>query len=227
MVICLGGLISVKAFTIAAAGAIMLLLAAARPAQAFRLYTDRASWEAAVGQFTTEIFNTPIANSSVITFSNGVNSTGINGSISNQVQAGTYWGRVDTSNSFDSPDGFQEIRWTFTAPIAAFAANWIGTATASGLTVSGNFDGLGTQTISLRNHLGTPGTGFLGIVGTANFSELVFQEEFPEFNGFGDEFFQIDDFSIASTAAVPEPTTIAGFVLAGAGMVAMRRRQSR
>lgn len=211
-----------KAFSIAAAGTVMLLLAAVRPAQAFGLYTDRASWEAAVGQFTTETFDTPIDGAPAITFGNGISSIGVNGSVTNQVQAGSYWGRVDTSGDF--PNRFREIRWVFPTPVFAFAADWIGAATGSGLTVSANFDGLGIQTISLRNSLGAPGTGFLGFVGTANFSELVFREEQPIFDDFGDEFFQVDNLSIA---AVPEPTTIAGLALAGAGMVALRRRQSR
>jgi hypothetical protein len=225
-------LIGVKAFSIAAAG-ILMLLAAVKPTQAFTLYTDRAAWEAAVGHFITETFDTNIANDPVITFGNGTRSTGINPFstgitifMTNRVQNGSYWGRVDSSKDFPKKDEkrFEEIRWLFPTPVFAFGADWLQAANGSGLTLSGNFDSLGVETISFFEELGFPGDGFLGIVGTAPFSELVFREENPVVSGVGDEFFYADNLSIA---AVPEPTTIAGLVAAGAGMIAMRRRQNR
>ncbi|MCL6433929.1 MAG: PTPA-CTERM sorting domain-containing protein [Leptolyngbyaceae cyanobacterium HOT.MB2.61] len=205
-------------FPLAIAGAALLTLTIPGMAQAVTFFTNRPDWEAAVGRFTTETFDTPVANASVITFSTGVTSTGLGGSILNEIGGGTYQGRVDTSGNF--PGRFREIRWVFPKPVFGLAADWIDVATGSGLTVSGNFDGSGIQTISFRDRLGSPGTGFLGIIGAASFSELVFREEVPVFGDIGDEFFQVDNLS---TTVVPIPALLPGLI--GLGMGIWRKRK--
>ncbi|NJP09344.1 MAG: PEP-CTERM sorting domain-containing protein [Leptolyngbyaceae cyanobacterium RU_5_1] len=196
-------------------------------AQAFITYTNRDAFKAAVSGFpiTTETFDLDIDNAPTITFASGVVSTGEHGAIINQVTSGQYIGDVDTSGEI--PDRFGQIRFQFPTAIAAFGADFLEVTTTSGLTMSGNFDGTGTQTISFKTLLGFPGTGFLGIVGTAPFSEIIFQEEglLP-----GNEAFVIDNLVIAedptvSAAAVPEPFTILGSLAAIGGGIVLRRRQ--
>jgi hypothetical protein len=207
-------------------GAAAVTMIAAGSAEAFTVYTNRSAWEAAVGSITTETFSTNIANASTITFANGIQSTGIGGFEENAVEAGTYSARVDTSGEF--PEDFNQIQWLFPAPVVAFGADWFTTATGSGLTVSGNFDGTGTQTISFRSTLGSPGDGFLGIVGSTPFTQVLFAEETATSNNIVEEVFQVDNLSTATTAAaVPEPTTMAGLGLASLGLAAIRRKQKQ
>ena len=89
-------------FGLAALGAtgIALTSPGSAPAQAFTIYTDRAAWESAVGSFTTETFDKDISNAEVITFNNGVVSTGIGGIEVNEVFFGLYVGDLDTSEDF-------------------------------------------------------------------------------------------------------------------------------
>ncbi|WP_421657128.1 PTPA-CTERM sorting domain-containing protein [Leptothermofonsia sp. ETS-13] len=212
---------STNILPMAIAGAALLTLTTTGTAQAVTFFTNRTAWESAVGRFTTETFDAPVANAPVITFANGVTSTGSGGSILNEIGGGTYLGRVDTSGNF--PDHFREIRWVFPKPVFGFAADWIDTTTGSGLTVSGNFDGSGVQTISFRDRLGDPGTGFLGIVGIASFSELVFREEVAVFGDIGDEFFQVDNLS---TTVVPTPALLPGLIGLGLGIWRKRKPEA-
>lgn len=213
-------------FHLAALGAVGVALTtlSSTPAQAFTIYTDRAAWESAVGSFTTETFDKDIPNADVITFGNGVVSKGVGGIELNEVFFGLYVGDLDTSDDF--PPLFNEIRWTLPSPVVAFGADWFSTATGSGLTISGDFDGTGLQTLSFASVLGEPGTGFLGILGTAPFTEIIFREERPIDRGIGDEVFLVDNFSLAAAPpveSVPEPTVLAGLAVVGAGLLWRRR----
>ncbi|NJP09724.1 MAG: hypothetical protein HC866_09740 [Leptolyngbyaceae cyanobacterium RU_5_1] len=165
-----------------------------KPTRTFTVSTKRATFGATVCRFTTatETFETSIANATTITFASGIISTGEGGTINNEVSGGRYFGMVDTASGVSS--AFGRICWRFPIPILALGADWIGTSDSNGLTLSGNFDGNETRTVSFNEVLGFPGNGFLGIVGTTPFSEIIFQGEGLRF---GAEGFRVGNLLIA------------------------------
>ena len=217
---------------VAAAGTMALLASNVNQADAFQLYTDRMAWQSALDALgaltTTETFDNPKANASTITFDSGVISTGVNGTSRNLIVNGRYEGWVDGPNN-GLPEAFETITWQFPNPIFAFGADWISTATGEMLGISGNFDGTGEQTISFLDVLGRPGTGFLGIIGEANFSQITFTTTEPDLF-IDNEFYQVDNLSFASATTstpVPEPGTIAGLAIFGLGGLFTKKKLSR
>ena len=77
----------------------------------------------------------------------------------------------------------------------------------------------------MNNSIGGP-DGFLGIIGNANFSSIVFGNNTTDVDSF-----RIDSASFASVAsvpvAVPEPGMITGLVLLGGGLVVRRLAKRR
>lgn len=186
---------------------IVLVFGSVASVSAFQLYTDRSGWDAAVSglDISTETFDHPIAGALGITFDSGIVSTvtgqgGAGGLSNNSVTGGVYQGGVDQ----DQGNGFTQILWTFPSPIMAFGADWISAAQGAGVVeVMGNFDG-SPDVINLGIQLGSPGTGFLGVVGTSSFASVMLMSSHAHNN----EIFGIDNYSFAgSVSAVPEPGT--------------------
>jgi len=178
-------------------GASILLLSS--NVNAFDVYTDRVSWEAAVSNINTEQFNTILDNNPVLVFDSGITSTSTNGLIANFVNDAFEFngGVVDRVSDPDLV-----IEWTIPEPIYAFGADFK-SIDSDGLKVLGNFDGAGEQTISIASELYTDTvpcvqciSGFFGIVGSASFDSIVWATDNSE------ETFQIDDFSYAAVAPV-------------------------
>jgi hypothetical protein len=207
------------------AGSLTLAISATAPAQALTIYTDanggRAAWEAAITNlgfnFTTDTFSTNRAEAATITFDSGVVSTGVGGTGSNFISGGRYTGFVETASTA-FPTAYDQITWTFPTAVVGFAADWFNTASAARLTVRGNFDGTGNQTVNFFTQLGSPGDGFLGIVGNAPFSTVVFDTA-----GGGSESYQADNLSF-STTPIPTPALLPGLV--GMGLAAWRKRKA-
>jgi len=203
---------------------VVLLCAAAglmSEAAAFAVYTSRAAWEAAAGgALTTDPFDNPVANAASITFDTGVvsvhqdfDSFSIPGDANAIFAAGQYQGRASRD--------VQEITWTFPSPIFAFGADWTSPVSLGLLTVRGNFDGTGTDTIELLDYIALDTDGFLGIVGTSPFVSIVFgTERTPQNEAFG-----VDNLSFTAQV-VSAPATM---VLLAGGLAALglRRRRPR
>lgn len=200
---------------------------------AIMVFTSRADWEAAVGTFQTEDFeSTPLGtlpggtttNLGLVDFSYpGAPS----GSPAPRIRdSGTVNGtRELVGHIFDPGAGGGTTNpgphtITFASPIWAFGADFESTLSGDNVTVT--FAGM---TIKFSDFLIAPGNGFLGVVADTTFSTIVFGTE--DASGYTAELFSIDDlsFSVAETA-VPEPGML-GLValgLAGLGVAARRRR---
>ncbi|MFM7475313.1 MAG: PEP-CTERM sorting domain-containing protein, partial [Microcystis aeruginosa] len=83
------------------------------------------------------------------------------------------------------------------------------------LTVTGNFDGTGDQTISINPTIGGE-NGFLGIIGTAEFSSVIFAN-----NTTGVDSFSIDNASFATK--VPEPNAVVAFAILGGSLFLIKK----
>jgi len=201
-------------------GLMLVTVVLAVPAGAATLYTSRAAWEAAVGSWSTETFDSPIQDSANITFANGIVSVGTGGSAGNSVVSGAYSADIDSSGEFEFL--FDSISWKFPTPVIGFGLDLDEAANGTGLVISGNFDGTGLIPISILDILGSPGSGFFGLVGTAPFKELHLTEEFSVLNGIGAENFAADNLSVA---VVPEPNTVALLLCGVAGLAARALRK--
>lgn len=207
-------------------GSAALCLGPAIPVQAFVIYTDRASWQAAVDAIpgsvtTTDTFGTDIPRGQSITLESGIVSANsfppdivTIGFDNNAVVSGRFLNAFGPPASTASETG----TWTFPGPIFAFGADFY-SVNVDGLTLIGDFDGSGSEPVLVANTIGGP-DGFLGIVGLADFDVLSFG-----INSTGLDFFNLDDASFAShaTPVVPEPGTfLAAAVLGGAFLLRLR-----
>ncbi len=165
-----------------ATGTVTLLLSSVSSVSAYTIYTNRTAWEAALAtnpsyKITTDTFSNTISSAQSITLDSGIVSTNsapptlpnsFNNNSVSIVNPGVYDNatQAGTGNSASNT-----ITWQFPAPVWAFGADFFSTNTGR-LTLIGNFDGTGNQTILVNNTIGGP-DGFLGIVGTAEFSSVV------------------------------------------------------
>ena len=192
------------------------------PAQAYTVYTDLASWQQALSSYilSTDTFDTTIPSAQSITLPSGIisansgpitlpnqfnnNSVGIAtaGHYANAVQAGL---TATASNN---------ITWTFPGQVVAFGADFLG-ASDNRLSLAGDFDGTGLQTLSVNTLIGGQ-NGFLGVIGTVPFSNVIF----------GNPSTQVDSFSIdtAYFASVPGPLPVIGATAALGWSRRLRRR---
>jgi hypothetical protein len=119
--------------------------------------------------------------------------------------------------------GSATIAWTFPSPVFAFERIfWV---LANRLNLTGNFDGTGNQTLLVNNSIG--GTnGFLGVIGNANFSSIVFGN-----NTASPDAFQIDSAFLPLLPLFPSQflnlVCITGLVFLGSGLVVRRLAKRR
>ncbi|CAO5040648.1 PEP-CTERM sorting domain-containing protein [Microcystis aeruginosa] len=219
-----------KSFSLATVFTTTLVLSSVSSAEAFTIFTNRTAWQAAVDAIagsvtTTDTFSNNIASAKTITLDSGIVSAnsfppaavnfGDNG-----VSGGLFRNTTDGGAVFSS----ETITWTFPSPVFAFGADFTGT-NPDRLNLTGNFDGTGNQTLLVNNSIGGA-NGFLGIIGNANFSSIVFGN-----NTTNADSFEIAIASFASVAsvpvAVPEPGMITGLVFLGGGLVVRRLAKRR
>lgn len=204
-----------------------------QPAEAFTVYTDRTSWQNALGgaALTNEAFFPSKGDSRTLTFDSGVVSTanGV-GTGAQTIVGGAFRAIIDGQG--DSPGAYDTITWSFPQAITGFGGDWFRVAVAplETLTVTGDFDSTGNQTIKFLDALGSPGTGFLGVIGGAPFTTITFS---TEEEGFGDVLpWQVSKLSFAAASPtpepeptqVPEPALLSGFMIVG--LMAWKKRKS-
>ncbi|GEA27622.1 hypothetical protein MiAbW_02189 [Microcystis aeruginosa NIES-4325] len=210
-----------KSFSLATVFTTTLVLSSVSSAEAFTTFTNRTAWQAAVDAIagsvtTTDTFTNNIASAQTITLDSGIVSANSSPPAvafgDNSVSGGFFNNATDG----DAGNASATITWTFPSPVFAFGADFT-SANAGGLNLTGNFDGTGNQTLLVNDSIGGE-NGFLGIIGNANFSSIVFGNNITT----TDTFF-IDSASFASVAsvpvAVPEPGMITGLVFLGGGLV--------
>ena len=208
-----------------ATGTVTLLLSSVSSVSAYTIYTNRTAWEAALAtnpsyKITTDTFSNTISSAQSITLDSGIVSTNsapptlpnsFNNNSVSIVNPGVYDNatQAGTGNSASNT-----ITWQFPAPVWAFGADFFSTNTGR-LTLIGNFDGTGNQTILVNNTIGGP-DGFLGIVGTAEFSSVVFSN-----NTINVDAFSIDNASFATK--VPEPNAVVAFAILGGSLLLIKK----
>ena len=199
-------------------GTSTLLLGGISSANAYSVYTSRVAWEAALSGYsiTTDTFSNPIASAQSITLDSGIVSTN-SGPISlpnppfdnNSVSLGVFNNATQAGNGTAS----NTITWAFpTTHVFAFGADFL-SAGLDRLTLIGNFDGTGAQSIIVNNTIGG-GDGFLGVIGTVKFSSVAF----------GNDLTTVDSFSIDNASfAVPEPSTVVLMLTGWLGLLSGKR----
>jgi hypothetical protein len=214
-----------KSFSLGVVFTTTLVLSSVSAAEAFTIFTDRTAWQAAVDAIagsvtTTDTFSNNIASAQTITLDSGivsVNSFPPDATLfeDNRVSGGFF--RNATGNVSVTSE---TITWTFPSSVFAFGADF-NLVDVDSLTLTGNFDGTGNQTLIVNNTIGGA-NGFLGIIGNANFSSIIFGN-----NALGDVFAINNAYFASVAAAVPEPSTITGLMFLGGGLVARRLAKRR
>lgn len=218
-----------KSFSLATVFTTTLVLSSVSSAEAFTTFTNRTAWQAAVDAIagsvtTTDTFSNNIASAQTITLDSGIVSANSSPPAVAFGDNGVSGGFFNNATDGDAGSASATITWTFPSPVFAFGADFLD-ANNGWLNLTGNFDGTGNQTLLVNNSIGGA-NGFLGIIGNANFSSIVFGS-----NTIFSDVFQIDSASFASVAsvpvAVPEPGMITGLVFLGGGLVVRRLAKRR
>jgi hypothetical protein len=204
-----------------ATGTVTLLLSSVSSVSAYTIYTNRTAWEAALAtnpsyKITTDTFSNPISSAQSITLDSGIVSTNsappilpnsFNNNSVSIVNPGVY------DNASGTLAGASDtITWQFPATVLAFGADF---SRIDELTLTGNFDGTGDQTISINPTIGGE-NGFLGIIGTAEFSSVIFAN-----NTTAVDSFSIDNASFATK--VPEPNAVVAFAILGGSLLLIKK----
>jgi hypothetical protein len=205
------------------------VLSSVSSAEAFTTFTNRTAWQAAVDAIagsvtTTDTFSNNIAFAQTITLDSGIVSANSSPPAVAFGDNGVSGGLFNNATDGDGNEASATITWTFPSPVFAFGADFLD-ANNGWLNLTGNFDGTGNQTLLVNDSIGGK-NGFLGIIGNANFSSIVFGNNTTSLDTF-----QIDSASFASVAsvpvAVPEPGMITGLVFLGGGLVVRRLAKRR
>lgn len=203
------------------------LLGLAAPGSAYTTLTNRSNWQAALsGPIVTDTFSTPINSAQTITLDSGIismnsgpavlpnvfnnNSVGVVTSGVNVYDNATQAGGGTASNT---------VTWLFPSAVTAFGADFIGAGTGR-LSLAGDFDGLGLQTLIVNTTIGGS-DGFLGIIGTAPFTSIVLGNPSTQVDSFS-----IDNASFAPVPGVPGPLPLLGSSLAFGWSRRLRRKLS-
>ena len=205
-----------------ATGTVTLLLSSVSSVSAYTIYTNRTAWEAALAtnpsyKITTDTFSNTISSAQSITLDSGIVSTNsapptlpnppFNNNSVSIVNSGVY------DNASGTLTGASDtITWQFPATVLAFGADF---SRIDELTLTGNFDGTGDQTISINPTIGGE-NGFLGIIGTAEFSSVIFAN-----NTTAVDSFSIDNASFATK--VPEPNAVVAFAILGGSLFLIKK----
>ena len=199
-------------------------------------FTNRTSWEVAVGGFQTETFNDrplrrPIPNNTV--FDLGLfnlfytNSGGLDEFGNGIFSGGSINGTQEVGLSFDfTGNGTTTLMGLrFDEPISAFGATWNGITPSQSLTI--NVIG---ETITIHSLLGpaslqgfnnpTGDGGFMGFTSDTTFSSFIFTADGRLING--DENFQFDDVVLSSTNPVPIPSSLPLFATGLTSLIGWR-----
>jgi hypothetical protein len=198
-----------------------VLTALSTPAQAYLVYDSFPAWQTALGSLTitTDPFSTTILSAQSILLDSGTTSTNsgpavlpnaFNNNSVGVVNAGFY----DNAVQAGSGSASNTIAWTFSSPMMAFGADFV-SASAGRLSLSGDFDGLGLQTLLVNDFIGGP-DGFLGVIGTVPFTRVTFGNPTTTVDGFA-----IDN---AYFAPVPGPLPVLGASAAFGWSRRLRRR---
>ena len=195
------------------------LLLGASPVFALAIFTDRTAWENAVsGTITTDTFSNNISQADSIILDTGIVSslsgTQFIGSSSNSVDSGVFVGFVNQTGCCNL-----EWDWSTLGGVSAIGGDFFFLNVPNGLTVTGDFDGTGDQTISVASTVGTE-NGFFGLIGASVFDTVIWSSNDGSGTGSG-EFYQVDNFSFA----VPEPSILTLLGIGFAGLGYARRRK--
>ena len=200
-----------------------LVLASRSEAATITFYTDRSSWETAVGTFSTEDFSlvpdTGVLAANVehplglLTFSY----TGAPFQGRPAVTSSQFLGDPDSGGPrFPGPHVFE-----FPYSVLAWGADFTDASTGATLDIT-----VAGETIALVDYLPDPGTGFFGIISDTPFSQIIIAAS-PGVTP--DEIFTMDNVSFGEQAAtpVPEPTSLLLFGTGALGVLArtLRRKQ--
>jgi hypothetical protein len=203
----------------------LALIFLSSPAQAYTIYTDLPSWQSALFNYiiSTDTFSTTIPSAQSITLASSIISTNSgpitlpnsfnNNSVGILPAAGLYDNAVQAGAAATASNS---ITWAFPVPVIAFGADFIG-AGSNRLSLGGDFDGTGLQTLTVNTALGGQ-NGFLGVIGTVPFSNVTFGNPLAQVDSF-----QIDNAYFAPLP-VPGPLPVIGASVAFGWSRCLRRR---
>ena len=204
-----------------------LALASHSEAATITVYTDRSSWEAAVGTFSTEDFS-GIADTGELS-ANVEHTLGLL-TFSYTGAPGVGRPRV-TSNHFEG-DPTQAIDgggttspgphvFEFPYSVLAWGTDFTNASTGALLDIT-----MAGETIALVDYLPSPGTGFFGITSDTPFSQIIISAGSTQVTP--DEIFSLDNVSFGEQAEtqtpVPEPASL---LLFGTGLIVLARMRRR
>lgn len=196
------------------AGLLSFAFAAQSAEAGFVVFTDRTAWVNAVsGTITTDPFDNDIARSNQFTFDSGVVSTlQVDNGQPHEVIGGTYTTGVNNAEFLTT--------WDFPSLISGFGGDFTSTTSFGKLQVTGNFNGVGDETVVFSDFLSGDGDGFLGIVSMVPISSVLWSA--PD-----REQWYVDNLSFVAVSPVPEPSTFALLSIGGIALVGYGARRKR
>ena len=204
---------------------VALALASHTEAATITVYTDRSSWEATVGTFSTEDFS-GVADTGEL----AANVEHTLGLLTFSYTGGPDFGRPAVTSNYFEGDPAQVSGTASAGPhvfefpysVLAWGADFTNASTGALLDIT-----MAGETIALVDYLPNPGTGFFGIISDTPFSQIIISAS----TGLPfDEIFLLDNVSFGEQAETPVPEP-ASLLLFGTGALVvsarMRRRKQR